>query len=144
MESICFISDFTHKWSFIMHVCNVSIILFRPQYVNIMTLLWCHNGRDCISNHQPHYCLLNRLFRWRSKKTSKLRIIGLCDGNSAVTSEFPSQTGSDAENVSIWWRNHEWKSLPFQHKNNCTCVNHQIINCCTNKTLICPTVIWEW
>ena len=30
----------------------------------------------------PHGCLLNRLFRHRSKKTSKLRITGLCVGNS--------------------------------------------------------------
>ena len=27
------------------------------------------NGRDGVSNHQPHDCLLNRLFRHRSKKT---------------------------------------------------------------------------
>ena len=27
------------------------------------TLLWRHNGRDGVSNHQPHHCLLNRLFR---------------------------------------------------------------------------------
>ena len=34
------------------------------------------------SNHQPHDCFLNRLFRHRSKKTSKLRVTGLCVGNS--------------------------------------------------------------
>ena len=50
-------------------------------------------------------CLLNRLFR--SKKTSKLRFTGLCDGNSPVTGEFPAQRASNAENVSIWWRHHE-------------------------------------
>ena len=33
-----------------------------------------------VSNHQPHDCLLNRLFRHRSKKTSKLRVTGLCEG----------------------------------------------------------------
>ena len=32
---------------------------------------WRHNGRDGVSNHQPHHCLLNRLFRRTSKKTSK-------------------------------------------------------------------------
>ena len=31
-------------------------------------LQWRHNGRDSLSNHQPHHCLLNRLFRRRSKK----------------------------------------------------------------------------
>ena len=32
-----------------------------------------------VSNHQAHDCLLNRLFRRISKKTSKLRVTGLCD-----------------------------------------------------------------
>ena len=33
----------------------------------------------------------------RSKKTSKLRVAGLCEGNSPVTSEFPTQRASNAE-----------------------------------------------
>ena len=45
-------------------------------------LQWHHYGRDSISNHQPHHCLLNRLFRRISKKSSKLRATGLCVGNS--------------------------------------------------------------
>ena len=36
------------------------------------------------------------------KKTSKLRVAGLCAGNSPVTGEFPAQMASNAENVSIW------------------------------------------
>ena len=69
-------------------------------------LQWCHNGHDSVSNHQPHDCLLNRLFRRRLKKTSKLRVTGLCAGNSPGTGEFPAQMASYAENVSIWWRHH--------------------------------------
>ena len=46
------------------------------------TLQWRHNGRDGVSNRQPRDCLLKRLFRCRSKKTSKLRVTGLCEGNS--------------------------------------------------------------
>ena len=46
------------------------------------TLHWHHNNHDGVSNHQPHGCLLKRLFRRRSKKTSKLRVTGLCGGNS--------------------------------------------------------------
>ena len=73
------------------------------------TLLWRYNGHDGVSNHQPHDCLLNLLFRRRSKKTSKLRVTGLCEGNSPVTGEFPAQRASKTENVSIWWRHHgEW------------------------------------
>ena len=40
------------------------------------------------------------------KKTSKLRVTGLCAGNSPVTGEFPAQMASNAEIVSIWWRHH--------------------------------------
>ena len=48
-----------------------------------------------VSNHQRIDCLLN------PKKTSKLRATGLCVGNSLVTSEFPAQKASNADNVSI-------------------------------------------
>ena len=47
-----------------------------------MTLRWRQNDHYGVSNHQPHRCLLNRFFRRRSKKTSKLRVTGLCAGNS--------------------------------------------------------------
>ena len=78
-------------------------------------LRWRHNGRDSVSNHQHHECLLNRLFRRRSKETSKRRVTGLCAGNSPGTGEFPAQMASNAENVSIWWRHHgqgQWKFFP--------------------------------
>ena len=48
----------------------------------VKSLQWRHNGRDSVSNHQPRDCLLSRLFRRRSKKTSKLCVTGLCAGNS--------------------------------------------------------------
>ena len=73
---------------------------------NCIPLRWRHNERDSVSNHQPHHCLLNRSFGRRSKKTSKLRVTGLCVGNSPVTGEFPAQMASNAENISIWWRHH--------------------------------------
>ena len=49
-----------------------------------MTSLW--NG---ISNHQPQDCLFNCLFRCRWKKTSKLQVTGLCEGNSPMIGESP-------------------------------------------------------
>ena len=45
-------------------------------------------------------------FRCRSKKTSKLRVTGPCEGNSPVAGEFPAQSASNTENVSISWRHH--------------------------------------
>ena len=45
-------------------------------------LQWRDNERDGVSNHQRINCLRNRLCRRKSKKTSKLRAIDLCMGNS--------------------------------------------------------------
>ena len=67
--------------------------------LRIITLEWRHDGRDGVSNLQTHDCLLNRLFRRRSKKTSKLRVTGLCAGNSPVAGEFPAQRASNAEKM---------------------------------------------
>ena len=71
-----------------------------------MTLQWRHNEHGGVSNHQPHGCLLNRLFKRKSKKTSKPCYTGLCAGNSPETGEFPAQRASNAENISIWSRHH--------------------------------------
>ena len=75
-------------------------------------LQWCQNERDSVWNYRRLDCLLNRLFRRISKKTSKLRVTGLCEGNPPVTGGFPSQRASNAENVSIWWRHHApWSNI---------------------------------
>ena len=68
-------------------ICTLlfSVINFTPQLLPLLLwfllpLHWRHNGRDSVSNHQPHDCLL-RSCRRRSKKTSKLRVTGLCAGS---------------------------------------------------------------
>ena len=81
-------------------------VVLPRDFVGSWALQWRHNGRDSVSNHQSHDCLLNCLFRRRSKKTSKLRVTGLCAGNSPETGEFPTQMASNAEYVSFWWRHH--------------------------------------
>ena len=86
-----------------LHCARRGFVLLNRCY----TLHWRHNGYDSVSNHQPHDCLLNGLFRRRSKEISNLRVTGLCAGNSPEAGEFPAQMSSDAENVSIWWRHHE-------------------------------------
>ena len=87
----------------------LSLYLARVNLCFTRSLQWRHNGHDGVWNHQPHDCLLNRLFRRKWKKTSKLRVTGLCARNSPVTGEFPAQMASYAEKVSIWWRLHvEW------------------------------------
>ena len=107
------------------------------QYRNRCSPLhWRHNECDGVSNHQPHDCLLNRLFKAQIKENikaprhwplwgpitsvsivylticsctyqAKPRVTGLCEGNSSFTGEFPTQRASNAENVSIWCLDHD-------------------------------------
>ena len=77
-------------------------MVWTSSFLPLLTLQWRHNGLDGVSNPQPHDCLLNRLFRHRSTKTSNLCVTGLCVGNSPVTGEFLAQMYSNAKNVSIW------------------------------------------
>ena len=87
-------------------ICVLGTFLLAADFLNdVHTLQWRHDEHDGVSDHQSHDCLLNRLFRCRSK-TSKLRVTGLFKGNSPVTGEFPTQRASNVENVSIWWRHH--------------------------------------
>ena len=65
--------------------------MFSTTFIQLSALRWRHNGHDGVSNHQPDHCWLNRLFGCRSKKTSKLRVTGLCVENSPVTGESPAQ-----------------------------------------------------
>ena len=83
------------------------------------SLQWRHNKRESVSNHRHLDCSLNCLFRRRSKKTSKPRVIGLCEGNSPLTGEFPTQRANNVENVSIWWRLHDILNISFYTMNHC-------------------------
>ena len=93
----------------------------QPISKRVISWLYMHYSDVIMSatasqNNQPHDCLLKLLFRRRSK-TSKLRVTGLCAGNSPVTGEFPAQRVSNAENASIWWRHHG-KGFPLQSASN--------------------------
>ena len=93
---------------------HIDIHVYIYVYLCIYPLQWRHNECDGISNHQPHDYSLNRLFRHRSKKISKLCLTGLCAGNSLVTGEFPAQRASNVEYVSIWWCHHGTGSSVIQ------------------------------
>ena len=68
----------------------------------IYSLQWRHNERDGVSKHRYLHCLLNCCFMRRSKKTSKLRVTGLCAENAPVIGEFPVEKASVAENVYMY------------------------------------------
>ena len=79
----------------------------------VISLQWRHNESDGVSNHRRLDFFLNYLFRRRSTKTSKPSVTGRCNENSPVTGDFPAQRASNAENVSIRWRQHvqNWQKI---------------------------------
>ena len=68
-----------------------------------MTLLWCHMGT--MASQTTNLMIVYSTVQAQIKK-SKLGVTRLCEGNSPVTGESPSQMPSNAENVFIWWRHH--------------------------------------
>ena len=73
--------------------------LIKTMLACLHVLTWIDAGGSLQWRHNERYGV-------RPKKTSKLCVIGLCEGNSPVTVEFRQQKASNAENVSIWWRHH--------------------------------------
>ena len=69
------------------------------------SLQWRHNGRESVSNHQPHdfYSIVYSDADQRKHQRSASLAFA---GNSPGTGEFPAQMASYVENVSIWWRLH--------------------------------------
>ena len=77
----------------------LSYILFSAHYNDVIMIAMA-------SQITSLTIVYSTVYSGRSKKTSKLRVTGLCAGNSPVTGEFPAQIASNVENVSIWWRHH--------------------------------------
>ena len=88
-EHQCFIILHLQYWEWIgdeaATKADAYLVMIRKSRDYVCALLWRHNGHDGVSNHQPQDCLLNRSFRRRLKKASKLCVTGLCVGNSPVT-----------------------------------------------------------
>ena len=92
------ISKFCVKNSNMVVIQYITIVPWRNMTAGRITHLqtgvgnslhWRHNERDVVSKHRGLDCLLTRLFRRRSKKTSKLRVTDLCRGNSPWPVNFP-------------------------------------------------------
>ena len=125
---------------------------------SIKTLQWRHNGRDGVSNHQPHHYLLNRLFRHRSKKNIKAprhwplcreftgdRRIPCTNGQLRwkcfllVTSSLTNKTLKIRIDGPFWWesRCHRWirlnkdqhcPKLPWRHPDKKQWTNMPLLN----------------
>ena len=91
------------------------------------SLRWRHNEHDCVSNHQPHDCLLNGLFRRRSKKTSNLRVTGLCVGNSPGPVNSPHKGPVTRKMFPCYfdvWFNSRQRMYKYQYGMNMEMVKH--------------------
>ena len=64
-------------WFWTRQVCEMVCRLFQQLDTSLQ---WRHNGCDGVSNHRRLHCLLYTVGSG-TKKTSKLRITGLCAGN---------------------------------------------------------------
>ena len=128
---------------------SASIFMYSIQPLWLWTLQWRHNGCDSVSNHQPHDCLFNCLIRRRSKKTSKLRVTGLCAGNSSRNGKFPAQMTSDSENVSIWRRHGVFFTNVFFYHNSYQMeirftLTPILTKCSLKKSLHDTTAVLPW
>ena len=69
----------TYHTVFMSDNCHVTVVWHTG-----VSLQWRHNERDGISNYRRCYCLLDRLSRRRTKKISKVRVTGLCEGGGST------------------------------------------------------------
>ena len=90
------------------HISRSSLSFVDTEMTRIIKILpseplrWRHNGCDSVSNHLSiAYSTV-----YSDADQRKLRVTGLCVGESPGTGGFPAQMASNAENVSIWWRHH--------------------------------------
>ena len=86
-------TDNNGRWTHELHGSSITAFLQRVKCSSSsrrMNYIKC-NPDLSHSYQQPRHCLLNRLFRHRSK----LRVTSLW-----------AEMASDMENVSIWWRHH--------------------------------------
>ena len=72
--------------------------------------LHCHNGRDDVSNYQPHYCLLNCLSGADQSKNQSSESQAFMMGIRQWPVNSPHKGPVTRKNVSIWWRHQGMKS----------------------------------
>ena len=104
-------------WNFFMHLKLLPIASTKASFSIIW---WCHYRDVIMSAMASQITSLTSVcstvyLAADKKKTPKLRVTGLCAGNSPITGEFPAQRISNAENASIWWRRHAPSSEKFHH-----------------------------
>ena len=93
-----------HKSTTVKNPCRINdpwraVGTIPAMRIIINPIPWRNNGHGSVSNHQPHDCLLNRLFRRRSNKS-------LNSASLAFVRGIQRGPANNAEKVPIWWRHH--------------------------------------
>ena len=93
-----------------LYIIFLTLTFAHTPHTHTRYTLQCHNGSDGVSNPQPHHCLLNRVFRRWSKKTSKLGVAGICARNSPGTSphKWPVTRKMSPFDDVIMYVEHQW------------------------------------
>ena len=101
MKLVIIAPSLVWSWQAANHYLSQCWLEVMSPYGVTKSLHWRHNDRNGVSNHQLLNCLLKRLFI-STNTLSKLHVTSLCEGYKWS----PITKASNAENVSIWWRNH--------------------------------------
>ena len=96
------------------HAVKTLWLQWNKTQQNRLRILWLTVQTQPRSKCTDYITMTSQWAQWRliswSNKTSKFRVAGLWEENSPETSDFPAQRASNAGNVSIWWRHHEYCS----------------------------------
>ena len=83
--------------------CHIGPCYHGTELYDDVTVQWCHNERDDISNHQPQDCLLQAQIEENIKAPHHWPLWGEFIGDRWI----PHTKASNPENVFIQWRHHE-------------------------------------
>ena len=110
---------------FLILLCVLSCVNWSCHYSDIIRSVMASEITSLSIVYSTVCCLCRHI----SKETSLLHFIGLCEGNSPVTSEFPPQRVSNTENVCIWRQLHDVWGFHYAAMGS-HCFHVTLINTC--------------
>ena len=104
------------QWYLMIHAAHKLLHQLMMDVIAAVNQDWLDHCNDVIMGATASQItrltvVYSKVYRRKSKKTSKLRVTCLCEGNSPVTDEFTTQRANNAESVSIWWCHHVWRDI---------------------------------
>ena len=108
-------------------------------------LHWRHNGHDSVSNDQSHNCLLNQLFRHRSRKISNLASLAFVRGihRRPVNSphKWPVTRKIFPFDDVFMVKTTMWHQIQQRHHRLTSVTSSHWVWCCINRCVIPPSSV---